>query len=274
METVILCNGQYAKTPYCVEGDGTCLYSVEELCYYLYKNAFLLQDDFSSKELYQWLTLECKLEAWASTLKKMQEESAQLLDMMVFLFENKGFYDEKEIEAVRKVLQGSSHLSIYEKKKIRADAYFKRGRIAKAALEYEELLKETEYANEKFRARLLHNLGVCDAVLFQYKKAAEEFKRAYRTYPNTESYVQYLSALKLSMSKEEYLAYLSEHKESYEDSLEVERRVSQIESDMSARDLDLYLNQIANEKETSYYETIIQLTRQAKDDYLNMISKG
>ena len=70
------------------------------------------------------------------------------------------------------------------------------------------------------------------------------------------------------------MAYLSEHKESYEDSLEVERRVSQIESDMSARDLDLYLNQIANEKEASYYETIIQLTRQAKDDYLNMISKG
>ena len=54
----------------------------------------------------------------------------------------------------------------------------------------------------------------------------------------------------------------------------VERRVSRIESDVNARDLDLYLNQIANEKEASYYETIIQLTRQAKDDYLNMISKG
>lgn len=274
METAILCNGQYAKTPYCVTCDGARLYSVEELCYYLYKNAFLMQEEFFTEELIQWLATECKLEEWSQTLTQMRMEGAQLTDMLIFLFQNTGFYDEKEIEAVKKVLNGSSHLSIYEKKKIRADAYFKRGRIAMAALQYEELLKETEFANEKFRARLYHNLGVCDALLFQYKKAAEEFKRAYRTYPNTESYVQFLAALKLGSTKEEYLAYLSDHKESYEDSLEVERRMSQIEAELSSRDLDAYLNQIADEQETSYYETIIELTRQVKDEYLNMIYKG
>ena len=46
MNTVILCNGNYAKTPYYIEEEEVNLYSVEELCYYIYKNAFLLQDDF------------------------------------------------------------------------------------------------------------------------------------------------------------------------------------------------------------------------------------
>ena len=46
MSTVILCNGNYAETPYFIAQEELRLYSVEELCYYLYKNAFLLQDDF------------------------------------------------------------------------------------------------------------------------------------------------------------------------------------------------------------------------------------
>ena len=39
MENVILCNGRYAVNPYFLIEENLRLYSVEELCYFLYKNS-------------------------------------------------------------------------------------------------------------------------------------------------------------------------------------------------------------------------------------------
>ena len=44
MSNVIVCEGTLAKTPYFVSEDGINLYSIEELCYYLMTNAYLLDD--------------------------------------------------------------------------------------------------------------------------------------------------------------------------------------------------------------------------------------
>lgn len=274
MENVILCNGVYAKSPYSIEEDKIELFSVEELCYYLYKNSFLLQEDFFSEDLFLWIEEECHLKDWSFQLRMMKKNEANMIDYVSFLFERTGFYGNEEIEKVKKVLLGSDHLSLAEKRKIRADAYLKKGRVAVAIREYEALLKDCKGADEKFCARLYHNLGVCNAMLFQYRKAAEEFWRAYRCYPNTESYVQYLSALKLGNSKEEYLAYLSEHKESYEDSLEVERRVSQIKIKWEECKVEKLLLETSEQDHTLFCETILKMTKQAKKDYLYMVKLG
>lgn len=274
MGTVILCSGVYAKTPYLIEEDKICLFSVEELCYYLYKNAFLLQDDFFSEKLFSWLEEECQLKEWGTELRQLKENSAPLFDFIAYLFRKTGFFAEEDLAKVEKVLNDSNHLSVPEKRKIRADAYFKKGRIAIAMQEYEMLLKDTAYEDRKFRARLYHNLGVCNAMLFQYKKAAEELKLAYRCYPNTETYVQFLCALKLSCSREEYLSYLSEHKESYEDSLEVERRVNMVQKEWTDSENGKKFPFEEEQEQGNYYETIEKLTRQAKEDYLYMINQG
>lgn len=273
MEKVILCNGSYAKNPYSIESNEINIYSVEELCYFLYKHAFVIQEDFFTDELIQWMEDECELKEWAEHFRKLQKEDADLIDYLEFLFRNTGFYGEQEIENVKKVLSKTHHLSLFEKRKLRADALLKRGRITVAAMEYEKLLYGTDEKNEKDRACLYHNLGVCDARLFQYKKAAEEFWRAYRIYPNTESYLQFLSAMKLGSSKQEYLSYLADHPESYEDSLEVERRMSKIEMDYKNQYPEDRVAALATQSGMAEYETVIELSRQAREDYLKMIRK-
>lgn len=273
MENVILCNGSYAENPYLPEGENIRLFSVEELCCYLYKNAFLIQEEFFSEPLLRWIGDELRLPEWAEKLRLFKGKDGSVLHSIDFLFRVTGYYGEEEISHVRGVLKESNHLSVMERRKIRADMYCKKQRYAMAAAEYEYLLKETEEEQIKFRAKLYHNLGVCQAGLFLYDKAAESFGQAFQIYPNTESYVQLLTALKLGSSPEEYLTYLSAHPESYEDSLEVESRITRVEESWEKMPFQNMLQEMTEEGNTAYYETVKKLLNQAKQDYINMVDK-
>lgn len=273
MENVILCNGRYAQNPYLLEEENLRIYSVEELCYFLYKNSFLIQEDFFSETLFEWIGKELELEEWANRLRSFKGNDEEILRSMEFLFQVSGFYGEEELNHVRRVLKDSSQLSVYERKKVRADSYYKKQRYLKAATEYEQLLRESAQDQVKFRAKLYHNLGCCAAGMFFYEKAADYFLQAFHTYPNTETYVQFLASLKLGSSQEEYLVYLSEHPESYEDSLEVESRLKSIEQQWEKMPFDEALQERMEENNITYYNVIKQLLRQAKEDYIKMVDK-
>ena len=68
MSTVILCNGNYAQNPYCLAADDIRLFSVEEVCFYIYKNAFFLQEDFFCDALIDWIKNELGLPSYANEL--------------------------------------------------------------------------------------------------------------------------------------------------------------------------------------------------------------
>ena len=273
MKDVILCSGKYATTPFYMDEDNLSIWSVEELCYYLYKNAFLLQENFFSEELLKWMERELGLAEWVVQLKLLKGKEDELLRSIEYLFCRTGYYGEEDIKHVRLVLKDSNHLSVVERKKIRADALCKKQRYAKAAKEYEQLLKDTESKQVKFRAKLYHNLGVCSAGMFWYDKAAEYFMQAFHEYPNTESYVQFLMAKKLCSTQEEYLVYLADHPESYEDSLEVESRLLRVGQAWEKMSFNEMLQDLMDEEHDTYYNTIRKMVSQAKSDYIKMVDK-
>lgn len=281
MENVILCNGNYAVKPYYLEEDNLRIYSVEELCYYLYKNAILIQADFFSDALYTWMSEELGLSEWVQQLLMLKGREDEVLRTMEFLFRITGYCDSEEILQVRSVLNESNHLTVFERRKLRADAYCKKKQYVMAMTEYEQLLQEingeqmqiTGEEQIKFRAKLYHNIGVCEARLFIYEKAADSFMKAYETYPNTESYVQFLATVKLGSSQEEYLTYLSEHPESYEESLELENRISGIEKAWEKMPFEEVLHDRMDDNHDSYYDALKQLLKEAKSEYINMVDK-
>ena len=97
--------------------------------------------------------------------------------------------------------------------------------------------------------------------------------QAFHIYPNTESYVQFLTALKLGNSQEKYLTYLSEHPESYEDSLEVESRLTRMDQQWEKMSFNDMLQDKMDDNNTTYYNVIKQLLKQAKEDYIKMVDK-
>lgn len=274
MSSVILCSGNYAKTPYYIAENDLHVYSVEELCYYMYKNAFLLQEDFFSDGLLEWISAELDLPAWAEALQQFRGKEEALYHSIEYLFWATGYYDKESCEKVHRVLQDGSRLSVEERKKMRADAYCKRQKYALALSEYEELLISCKEDQVKLKAKLQHNMGVCLCGLFLYNQAADAFLDAFHTYPNAESYVQFLTALKLGSSQTEYLSYLSDHPESYEDSLEVETRLKKAEADWERVSVIDVVERTMDEEQISFYAAVNHLLKQAKEEYTNMVNKG
>ena len=274
MSMVILCNGTYAKTPYCLTVDEVRFFSVEEVCFYIYKNAFFLQEDFFCDALLDWMRTELKLASFADALLLLREKEDTMLKSIEYLFLQTGYYGEEELEKVKNIMREGSSLSVEERRKMRADVYCKKRRYKLALSEYTELLKMTPQDNVKFIAKLHHNSGVCYAGMFLYKRASEEFKRAFDTYPNTESYVQFLTALKLTCSQTEYLAYLAQHPESYQDSLEVEGRLQSAGQRFENAVCVNRIDRIMEEEGISGYDAVKQMLTQIKEEYTSMVSKG
>ena len=54
----ILCKGALAKEPYIVPVSEVPVYSLEELCYYMYNNIYSITEEFFDERLVTWLREE------------------------------------------------------------------------------------------------------------------------------------------------------------------------------------------------------------------------
>ena len=75
MGKIYQCVGRYAGTPFIVKNTYIRLYSIEELCFYICHNAELIDEDFATKELIEWITDECCLPELANKLKLVLKQS-------------------------------------------------------------------------------------------------------------------------------------------------------------------------------------------------------
>lgn len=276
MSNVLLCRGAYSKTPYYLKDDCINIYCIEELCYYLYHNAYLLDDSFVTGDLADWITKDLELNELGREVSKLCSRYGALNRLIDLLKNEIGYYSDDEWQALIDNIGSNDGLSHAQRRKIRADGFLEAKRYGMAMDEYELILKETRVTEVKLRAGVFHNLGVCAAGLFMYERASEYFERAYDTYANTESYVSMLSAKKLYMPPGDYLSFLAAHKESYEDSLEVERRFEDMEEKWKRDPSSLFINELEEKKSrgNDFYSEMDALTEEVKTQYREQIFRG
>ena len=58
MGKFIFCIGNKAKLPYTFRSTGISVYTMEELCYYLYHNIDTLEEDLADIQLVNWIRSE------------------------------------------------------------------------------------------------------------------------------------------------------------------------------------------------------------------------
>ncbi len=276
MSNVILCYGKYAKNPYYIAEECQNIYSIEELSYYLYRSTYLLDDSFITANLVTWIKNELELPDIADEISKFVGKKYALEKTVSLFIEKVGYYSIEEWQSMIQFIQENDHLTIQEKRKIRADALYHNKKYSMAADEYRILLRETDESQVKLIAKIYHNLGVCTAHQFLFERAAQCFLDAYKTYANTQSYVQFLAAMKMGKTRQEYLTYLAEHPESYEDSLEVESTMERLEQEWKDGHGEAYFVKLAEEKEksTRYYDEIERLAESAKERFRDMVFKS
>ena len=271
MGRVLLCIGKKALNPYQIDKLGIRVWSVEELCYCLHENAFLLDQEIVSRKLIEWLETECDLSELSKSLYPLAHQKGSLAPFVVKILEYVGYYEDEVLMQVSQTLQSGASLSDYEKKKKRGDFLVENKRYAKALQEYDWLLRELPANEADVRADVLHNKGVALSGLFLFEEASQIFLEAYKLKPEQDYFRDYLAAKRMLFDDKEYISFVAELPDAYDMSLQLEREVDGILEDWeNGKELQALSELISLKEEGQnvlYYEEIDIRTQALKDRY-------
>lgn len=222
MGKLIMCAGKIAEKPYEFKSSGVRIYSMEELCYYIYHNVDTITEELFHKELIVFIKEQLGLAERASFLENLIEKKAGVKDIVVSIFCSADYYSEEEIKQLLAQIDLLYSLNSAQRKKRHADYCFQREQYKVAMREYRHLLtsKESQKLTPIEYGDVLHNIAVLEARSGAFLLAADRFLEAYERNERTESLKQYLYALKLGKQEvlfEREMKRMVENQMIYED---------------------------------------------------------
>ncbi len=271
MGKLLLCMGKYAKTPYFMEKVPVNLYSVEELCYCLLKNAYLIDQGIMDGRLEEWLAGECGLRELAAHLGQLANAGCSVGGYAGAVLEYVGYGDRETWAEAVGVLEEGKDLSLYEKRKTRADYLVEHKRYAAALKSYGSLLEELPEVEKELRAGILHNQGVAYAQLFRFQNAAQCFEEAYGCGRGEDELIHFLAAKRMVMEETEYVDFAAGQEDPCGAALKVEKAVEDAAKEFEGTEESrmLFTLGVCREENhsVSYYEETGRLVRGLKDHY-------
>lgn len=227
MGRVYLCLGKNAEVPYYFERARAHVWNIEELCYFVRENAWVLEPAILGKELTGWIAGQCSLPDLARMLAAALQEEKPVIGFVKVLFRYTGYCTMEEADQVEKILKLNESTSALERTRARGDYFLENKKFVLALYEYEELLQEWKGTDPAFLGKVYHNRGVAQAQLFWFGKAAASFEQAWKLTKREDSARQFLAAKRLELGEQEYVAFLAERPDLYHASLGLEEQVQQ-----------------------------------------------
>lgn len=224
MSNLILCNDKIADIPYNFDLTDDNVYSIEELCYYIYNNIYSITTSGFTMELAQWIKNELFMDELSDKLVKLIEDENNLKDIAVTIMCACDYYNETQINQMIEVIDEVEGMPLIIRRKIKADNYLKYKFYSSAAKEYESIIaseEAKELTPEQFGA-IFHNIGIVRLHTSSFALAGESFKEAYVRNSNIESLKSYLFTLKMDGRDKEYENQLINYGLSLEDSKKID----------------------------------------------------
>ena len=97
MGKVILCEARQAVVPYTFVNTKVEVYSYEELCFYIYNNAVLLNPEQFQGRLVQWIKTELGMEGLAGKLMELLAGDSSFIEILVAILSAGSYYETAEI---------------------------------------------------------------------------------------------------------------------------------------------------------------------------------
>ena len=277
MSSPVLCTGRYAIKPYYMEKIGRRIYSVEELCYCIVQNAYMMDADSFDMGLVDWIGDELLLTKLSEELRTMLVHKCSAASFFGMIIDYVGYISKEEAEKTIATLRSNADMDVFEKRMARAEYLMSRGLIQQAFGEYEYLWQHMPEMDRNVKATIEHNEGVMYAHLFMYERAGELFLKAWEDSGDEESYMCYLASKRMSMTEQEYIAFVGEHKEARNMSLRLEQRMDEASDlydastmNIKLRSIELYRN---GSKMSEYYDEVERLTEDMKAEYRELVKQ-
>lgn len=214
MSGYYLCQAARARHPYYIESIGLNIYSIEELCYYLSENVYLIDESIINQKLCEWLGEELGLQRLSRILLRAAEKSEDLISFVLPIFQECGYLKEQELRYFKEQLHDIQIEPQDTRRKMKADYLAGYGMYVSAIAEYEKILENRSPGRLgiHFYASVLESMAGAYAKMFRFEEAAQYLWQSYMALKSKKVYEKYLRILPLFMSEREYLDHLAEIK--------------------------------------------------------------
>ncbi len=194
-----LCTVKTAAHPFYVESVDLNLYTVEELCYFLYKNPYLIDEHLASAELVRWIAEDLGLGETALKMDMALRKDEALSEFILPLFQDTRYLEPVETRAFQRVLDSLSSGPMWVRLKKKADALAQNGCLGEALHIYFEAMDSISEQPDSdtvldFRAAVYYQIGVVNMHLFEYEDGCDSFLSACQTVQDEEHLKTYLTA--------------------------------------------------------------------------------
>ena len=235
MGNLVLCHEQHAAHPYEISRIHCKIYTIEELCYYLCNNLYLIDYTIMNEQLCKWLDEELGLSALSEQLREMMQMHGSVEKFVLTILKESKIYREAQMIRIQNVLERLKNQKDIERQKFKGDNLLESGEIEEAILVYQEILNEErdESVEDKFYGQIYAGLGAAYGKLFLYQEAAKMYDHAYKICEDKKYLKPYLYASYKYMSMEEYHILLTKHA----DYVEVNAQMRQEVEDVKAKSL-------------------------------------
>lgn len=120
MSDITMCT-LHSEKPYYITEINKNIYSIEELNYYLYNYLYLVDEEFFSESLIDYIENELKQTTIATGLRQALNKNGNLGEMIAFVIKNSGYYTQKEADDLERHLVMLNSKTSAERIKAKAD---------------------------------------------------------------------------------------------------------------------------------------------------------
>lgn len=179
---LLLCTKK-AKVPFTLPQTDKKIYSIEELCYYLYNNSYMITYEFFTKELADFIENDLGLSPLAQKIKRGIDYKENLVSMIMYIMDSCSYYNSEEKAVFTKTLESISQKSPAERVKARADMLLANKKYISAIAAYSIIIEKKEISKaEDYYSDIINNIGIAYVKMFEYEEAIRYFKMAYNTH--------------------------------------------------------------------------------------------
>lgn len=207
-----LCQVKRAVRPYYIESISTNIYSIEELCFYLYENCCLIDHTIINEALCDWIRDELGLKKLYRQLYDQLENQESISYFILPIFREIAYLTTQQM---REFQEKISRLEVQQedvRQKMKGDYLVKCGMYSNAMHEYYQVLERRSPGKlgAQFYAEVWNNLGGAYARMFLFKEASECYLNAWKLVGTREILRKYVSTLPLYLPKDQYKKKLKE----------------------------------------------------------------
>jgi len=211
MGSLILCHKKRAKQPYEITRVHIRIHTIEELCYYVCNNLYLIDHTIMNRQLCDWIDTELELEELANRLRDELSQNCSQEQFVIALLKGSVIYSLSEINKIQIRLDRLKNQKEVERAKFKADCLMESREYEDAVLVYQSVVNGLwdESVSMQFYGHIYACLGTAYGKMFLYEEAAVAYKEAYRLCEETDMLKAYLYCCMKSKAPEEYVKMLS-----------------------------------------------------------------